>query len=134
MAVVGVVNNSDDRYFCCWDHLLGIVAGCECAERKGVALAIDKGAVGGDDLAILVGIAPLQPSLLVADADILEANNATYILDSNLRKLLDYGGEIFAYAHHPNIATKHLFADVADWKIARRGCSELYFATYACEH
>ena len=67
ISVVGVVNDSCDRYFVVGDIFEGIVAGGERAELKSVALRIDHCAVGGDRLVINI-VAPLQASLLVADA------------------------------------------------------------------
>ena len=67
ISVVGVVNHSDDRYFVKGYILKGIATSGKCADLESVAINIDQGAIGGDHLAI-ERVAPLQPSLLVADA------------------------------------------------------------------
>ena len=67
ISVVGVFDDSYNRYFVERDIFEGIVAGGECAELKSIALRIDHCAIGGDRLVINI-VAPLQAPLLVADA------------------------------------------------------------------
>ena len=58
MSVIGVVYHSDNRYFVEGYIFKGIVTSGECADFETVAIGIDQGAIGGDQLAI-ERVAPL---------------------------------------------------------------------------
>ena len=103
MSVVGVVNHSDDRYFVEGYILKGVATSGECADFEAVAIGIDQGAIGGDQLAI-ERVAPLQPSLLIADTHSVEATERADIIVAKFIETLCHRCELSGSPRATNIA------------------------------